>query len=164
MITCPVCEHQQAQGAECETCGKIFVPGALPVAVSPLLGLEPSSLSNPRSEVPVERLVEIEPTRVAAAGALSVERISDLDLGREVSADPRTAAPSGATTCRYCQNVQAQGLFCDRCGMRLPVLPVAASGPTASEQIHWVRCRACGAPAKAGQRCGDCGQLVPEAS
>jgi hypothetical protein len=65
--------------------------------------------------------------------------------------------------------VQAEGLICDKCGMKLPRVtaveqPDSGSGGAVAkkkDEAVWVRCRSCGAPAKGGDRCGDCGREVP---
>ncbi|MHB8873578.1 MAG: hypothetical protein ACYC8T_07820 [Myxococcaceae bacterium] len=187
MILCPVCEHQQAQGSECEQCGKALVVTAVaPVAVQRLAELEGNPIAGGEAAraAPVQQIADLEVNRilsgpdlpamavpdleraqVAPVGAVQVEAMADLDLGREKDLDPRTAAPAGAMTCRYCRNVQASGLFCDKCGMRLPRTQApagaAAAGPKKFVQTVWTRCKSCGAPAKAGEKCGDCGRDVP---
>ena len=49
--------------------------------------------------------------------------------------------------------------------MKLPVVSVEAVqaivGKALSDFESKVRCKACGAPARAGDRCGDCGREVP---
>jgi hypothetical protein len=49
--------------------------------------------------------------------------------------------------------------------MKLPVVDAAPLdaivGKALSDYESKVRCRSCGAPAKAGERCGDCGREVP---
>lgn len=185
MIACPVCEHQQAAGEECENCGKRLVAApntaALPVQVLPELEqtlhtgpgnvvaqpmpeLEATKLTTP-AQVPAERMQELEVNQVVRPGlAVQVEKMSDLDTGREADG-AKTVAPTGPVGCRYCGNIQATGLMCERCGMRLPRAPVAAvAGTPAAKKFKdtiWVRCKKCAAKAKAGDRCGDCGQDVP---
>lgn len=183
MVTCPVCEHQQQAGAECEVCGKALggVAAGVPVAVQRLEGLEPTAPGE-AGEVPVERLGELEVTRHESP-EVPVQRLAEveqnalpagpdaplerLELSEDRAADDgqRTALPTGPVTCRYCRNVQTSGLLCNTCGMRLPrlagaeVAPVSAGG--APSDTVWARCRSCGAPARAGDRCGDCGREVP---
>jgi methionyl-tRNA synthetase len=186
MIVCPVCEHQQAAGEECEQCGKKLVVGralaavpvqALPeleqtvhtgplnVVAQPMPELEATKLASP-AQVPAERMQELEVNQVVRPGlAVQIDKMTELDTGREADDGQKTAAPSGAVGCRYCGNVQAEGLMCDRCGMRLPRTPAAAvaGSPVAKKfkETVWVRCKKCAAKAKAGERCGDCGQEVP---
>lgn len=187
MIVCPVCEHQQAFGVECEICGKdlgdLGELGPPPAAVQAVEGLE-VTIPDRVGEVPVERVGELEANaHVGGAMPVPVEVVPELDLGRagEVGAVPvermpdmqqdrapddgvRTALPTGAVTCRYCRNVQATGLICNNCGMRLPKAPTpqaAAATPTQSFSRGDVRCKACGAPAIPGQRCSECGALAP---
>ena len=184
MITCPVCEHQQAAGSECEVCGKRFsdrAPDAGPVARLP--ELEQTQLVDPKIAVPAERLAELEATRVrsgpdlppqqipelertqaAPAPNVAVQPVPDLDVGRAQDDEARTPAPSGPVTCRYCHNVQETGLLCDRCGMRLPRSGAPAEAPaqaaTRTVEGEWTRCRECGSRARHGTRCGNCGHLV----
>lgn len=182
-MKCPVCDHEQAFGLECDVCGKdlggLGALGPPPVAVAPLEGLE-ATIPPAVGEVTVERLGELEATRAAAVqvqvqelpdvdhnraapvGDVPVERI-ELTVDRAPDDGVRVAPPTGAMTCRYCRNVQATGSICERCGMRLPlaiIVPQAdGQAKRPAEPVH-ARCRACGAPATAGERCGDCGQWV----
>jgi len=183
MAKCPVCDHEQAFGLECDVCGKdlggLGALGPPPVAVQPVEGLE-VTIPERVGDVSVERLGELEATRAAdvavavqplpdveqnraaPVGEVPVERV-DVTVDRVPDDGVRVAAPSGAITCRYCRNVQATGTICERCGMRLPVaiiVPRAAGAAKPAEPVH-TRCKSCGAPATAGERCGDCGQLVP---
>jgi len=189
MSVCPVCEHRQDFGFECEVCGKDLGDlgglGPPPVAQQTVEGLE-VTVPERIGEVAVERVGELEVTSFQAAqGPVQTEAVPELDLGRAVNIGPvavervpdlaqdrapddgvRTALPSGAVTCRYCRNVQAAGLFCDTCGMRLPkvVAPpptTQAAGPKVTYSRGDVRCKACGAPAMPGQRCSECGALAP---
>ena len=150
MIVCPVCEHAQAQGAECEVCGKRLVegPGGIP-AVAPLDGLEPTGL--PGVEVPAERVAELEPTALPGAGAVEADpvlleptRIAPVDVavdpapdlervGDGIPEDARTEVPL-FVTCRYCRTEAMPGeRVCGRCGMRLPDFggPIPDAEPTA---------------------------------
>ncbi|MEW5739044.1 MAG: hypothetical protein AB1938_08960 [Myxococcota bacterium] len=182
-MKCPVCDHEQAFGLECDVCGKdlggLGALGPPPVAVAPVEGLE-VTIPGRVGEVVVERLGELESTRAAdvdvavqqlpdveqnqaaPVGEVPVERI-ELTVDRAPDDGVRVALPSGPITCRYCRNVQAAGSICERCGMKLPVVIIVPQAGAASaksaEPVH-TRCRACGAPATAGERCGDCGQLV----
>lgn len=181
-MICPVCEHQQDFGLECEVCGRelggLDDLGAPPVAAQVVEGLE-VTLAPPLGEVPVERIAELEVTRFATGnevpsqamqelerngsepvGAVAAERMPDMAEDRAADDGVRTAAPTGPVTCRYCRNVQAEGLLCDRCGMRLPrvaevILEGTAIGGGADGDP--VRCKACGARGKAGHRCSECG-------
>lgn len=148
MIVCPVCEHAQSAGSECEVCGKAFsraVARELPVERVP--GLEATRLEDPSTgasaSAPVMRLPdlegtqltsgpdlppappvpELEPTTLQAVAAnVPVQRLPDVELHREETpASDRTAppVPGAPVVCRYCRNVQAVGNLCDRCGMRL---------------------------------------------
>lgn len=186
MIVCPVCEHQQDFGVECDVCGKnlggLDDLGPPPVKEERLDGLEVTS-HQPSGNVAIERVGELEVTahapvqvateltpdlehnRQADVGAVAVERLADLAVDRVPDDGQRTSLPSGPITCRYCRHVQAAGSLCDRCGMKLPtviVVPTAVTGKLvgAAAPVK-TRCRACGAPATAGERCGDCGREVP---
>jgi hypothetical protein len=192
MILCPVCEHQQAQGTECEQCGKALVAVAqAAVVVQKMAELEGSIVAGAdvAAAAPVQQIAELEVNRlvsgpdlpasqvpdlerasIAPLGDVPLEQVADLDLGREKDLDPRTVAPTGAVACRYCRNLQPDGMFCDKCGMRLPRAPSpeaagsAAKDPAAKANwvdAVWTRCKSCGAPAKAGTKCGDCGREVP---
>ncbi len=187
MIVCPLCEHQQAQGSECEVCGRKFAPGVareLPVERVP--GLELTELEGARSvSVPVEPVPELEGTRLRAGPDLPVQRVPDLDSARQevgpvpvarlpdvehhrVEANPteRTQLPA-VTVCRYCRNQQATGAFCDRCGMRLQRVGAAAASaqppdaPRPSAEPGPVVMHACGVKTRANARCTSCGGFVP---
>lgn len=181
MTVCPVCEHSQEIGFECDVCGKDLsgVLGALgppPVAVARLGELESTAIDRV-GEVHIEQVAALEVnvmpaapdapaattpdlqlSRVAPVGEVPVERVGDLTVDRVADDGVRTAAPSGQVTCRYCKNVQQVGTVCERCGMRLPA-PMALE--RAAPNLESVRCRACGAKATASERCRECGRLVP---
>ena len=83
-----------------------------------------------------------------------------MDLGRETQHDTPTVVPAAAT-CRYCRNVQATGLFCDRCGMLLP-RPLAPTAAVAAPRVERVSCPRCFERTPADRpRCGACGALLP---
>lgn len=187
-MICPVCEHSQELGVECEVCGKDLAGlgglGSPPVRAERLEGLELTA-PEPVGEISVEpiqglditphaavdveavkvevRLDELESTLRAPVGEVPVEALADLSVDRVPDDGQRTPPPGGPITCRYCRNVQAVGSFCERCGMKLSVALTAA--PTAEkvgmDSEAKVRCRSCGALSKVGQRCGDCGNEVP---
>lgn len=160
MTVCPVCEHPQPQGPECEVCGKRLVKGPTGAdLVSPVDGLEPTS--HPPADTGAERLAELEPTRHAAAAPaddrtpeLEATRAAPVDVDAEPAPDvePTAAGIPGdlptvlpaVLSCRYCRTPAVSGeRLCTRCGMRLP-LP----GGVREE-----------AAAAAGRRCS-CGTLV----
>ena len=148
MIVCPVCEHPQAQGFECDNCGRQLVsPREIALAVTPLAELEQTRQSDGGAPVLTTPLPDLELTRIdssapvpaaapmpelevsrAPAVQVSVQLIPDLDAHRLAEPNPaeRTPAPTGAVVCRYCRNVQAEGALCERCGMRLPRIAKAA--------------------------------------
>lgn len=168
MIVCPVCEHPQPQGAECDVCGKKLLHGAAAIpSVPPVEGLEPTRLAP--ADVDAEALPGLEPTLHDPADAVH-EPAPDLDDGRagpvdvsvepvpdvertaaEIPGDAATAVPAFAT-CRYCRTPALPGeRICARCGMRLPVFePSAAEAPAPSR-----RCT-CGAVVT-GPLCPSCG-------
>lgn len=169
MIVCPVCEHAQPHGAECEVCGKrLGPPSSADPPVAPVDGLEPTL--HARSEAPVATVVELEPTRHAAAEHtadpapdleptaaapvdVDVAPAPDVDhASAPISADARTPLPAIAV-CRYCRTPAAPGeRICGRCGMRLPIAATPTAAPPAEE--GW-RC-SCGTLARASL-CPTCG-------
>lgn len=146
MIACPVCEHPQDSGDECEVCGKRFAPGTLPVPpVAPLDGLETTSFLPvelpfdplaatlpeleptlaPPVDAPEDPTPGVEPTRAAPVD-VDAPLIPDLERQAfEIPGDAATALPT-APTCRYCRTPAIPGeRICSRCGMRLPVIDQA---------------------------------------
>jgi hypothetical protein len=159
MIVCPVCEHAQAQGAECEACGKKLLSGPAAIPFVPAVeGLEPTRHAEVDASAPM--IPDLEPTRAAGVD-VPEDPAPDLDRGRappvDVADDPvpgleralegvpddgPTAVPA-IVTCRYCRTPALPGEHvCGRCGMRLPVFEERA---TEAEPP--------------GRRCG-CGALV----
>jgi hypothetical protein len=173
MIVCPVCEHPQPEGAECEVCGKKLVsgPAAVPF-VPPVEGLEPT-LHAPVDAAGIA-LAELEPTRQRRVEARA-EQAPDLDLGRaapvDVADDPvpglertgddapqdaPTAVPA-APTCRYCRTPAKPGeRVCGRCGMRLPIF-----GERAEQAEPLTRQCGCGLVVLTGGMCPNCGARLP---
>lgn len=184
MITCPVCEHQQDFGVECDVCGKALGGldelGPPPVSAERVEGLE-VTIPEPLGEVSVERMGDLELSRYASVevaadvtpdlvatgvsvGEVAVERVADMTVDRVPDDGQRTVLPEGPLTCRYCRNVQAAGSICERCGMRLPqviIVPQIVGGLLLDAEDVKTRCRACGAVATAGKKCGECGHDVP---
>jgi hypothetical protein len=182
MIICPVCDHVQPEGTECDVCGRAFPKGTQPATapVAPLPELELTQIQGGRAPVeapalpdldltrqkagpdlPAQVVQDLELTRTGDPGAVPVEQLMDLDTGRAPDDGVRTAAPTGSVMCRYCRNVQAQGLLCDRCGMRLPRARVAAPAATAKgrtgEDDVWLDCTMCHTPVRPGKVCSECG-------
>lgn len=168
-------------GWQCEVCGKQVgpSPGAASLTV-PLEGLEPTQLptevlglpietapgleptaTSPVPEIPGEPLLGWELTHATSAPEVRAGGLPDLDTGRVAPEGPPAVAPS-VVTCRYCRNVQASGLFCDRCGMRLPWLaPAAAAEPASADATDHRVCKRCGERSPASmERCGACGALL----
>lgn len=178
MIVCPVCDHPQALGSECEVCGKrLAVHGVGGDEVPPLDGLEPTLFT--AVDAAPDAVPGLEPTRAAPVGPgapeplgaaleptcvppVQVDVVPTPDVERtatERSDAERTPLPV-FVTCRYCRTPAMPGeRLCGRCGMRLPV-PAAAAGEAAPPGRRcgcgaWVvsgPCPACGArpPASAG--------------
>ncbi|MBJ6762860.1 hypothetical protein JGU66_19020 [Myxococcaceae bacterium JPH2] len=182
MIICPVCDHVQPQGDECETCGKRFpvvnlteappvqtlpelelthhANGRVTVETAPLPELDLTRLrSGP--DLPAMVVPDLELTRTGDTGAVPVAPMTDLDTGRAEDDGVRTAAPVGAVVCRYCKHVQSEGLLCDRCGMRLPRARIAATAaPTRAAEGDWLACPVCHTPTRPGRTCTECGARV----
>lgn len=172
MSTCPVCEHQQAAGSECEVCGRPLVAGrGTDAPVAPLEGLEPTGLGT-GPDTPLDPVPGLEPTRLEGWAEAATEAVPDLvatatapvQVTAEVMADlePTFAPPiddgpatvPAVVTCRYCRTEAAPGeRRCGRCGMRLPVpFSPAATAPTAARAmcscgtpVTRAVCPACGA-------------------
>ncbi|HEY7726467.1 MAG TPA: hypothetical protein VH880_14115 [Anaeromyxobacteraceae bacterium] len=178
MPVCPVCEHHQPSGDDCEVCGKRLAgTGASPSAIAAIEGLEPTAASP--VEVAPDRIAELEPTRLesggdaapgAAAGwieetrarpvAAAVEPVPDLERHRaEALPDDRPDPPSPAT-CRYCRAPAAPGdRICGRCGMKLPVFDARRI----AAELAGMLCRDCGARGE-GPRCRRCGARMVSAT
>jgi hypothetical protein len=185
MTVCPVCEHPQAEGNACDVCGKVFlVARTVDVPVQTLGELEGTRYDGEPLATPVQTLPELEGTALRggpdlpAAPIPELERtkleghsdtpilpLDEMELGRAEDDGIRTAAPTGPLTCRYCRNVQADGAFCDRCGMRLPRASGDVAAPVgALAEGEWTVCTACGSRAQMGRPCGECGVTMhPEA-
>lgn len=171
MTVCPVCEHEQARGAECDECGTRLLHGAAAIPdVPPVEGLEPTR--HHAVDVGTGRIPDMEPTRhhpvsVADDPVPGVEptRALPVDVAVEEAPDlERTAAaiPGDAptaipvfVTCRYCRTPSLPGeRICARCGMRLPTFE-----PSGGEADEVARLCSCGAPVR-GPRCPSCGASV----
>ena len=179
MIVCPVCEHQQSQGAECEVCGKKLVHGAAAIPrVAAVEGLEPTG--HAAVDAPPERVPGLEPTGHAAAGEVQ-GTVPDMESGRAAPVDVEAPTIPGVervtdgvpgagppvipsmVVCRYCRTTAMPGeRICTRCGMRLPSFDGAAAGagraagagPDAEARIC-----SCGTPVR-GSSCPNCGARV----
>jgi hypothetical protein len=162
VTTCPVCEHPQAAGAECEVCGRALAAfGGVDQPVAPLDGLEPTSLAAEGSAGDVGLLPELEPTLQPAAGAVAAVPVAELEPTRAAPVEapgepmpdlePTAAPPSGDgrtelplfPVCRYCRTPAGPGeRLCGRCGMRLQV----ETGPGPGATLAGPRLCSCGAP------------------
>lgn len=173
MITCPVCEHQQAAGSECEVCGRRLEEGrGTDAPVAPLEGLELTSLdaAGAAAEAPLERVPELEATRFEPSGAPAAELVPDLEAtlaapvevapdvtpdlerGQEGLPDDGPSLLPLTVICRYCRSeAHPSDRLCARCGMKLPrQAPAPARGPAAP------RFCSCGTPVTRS-RCPSCG-------
>lgn len=169
MPRCALCDSTQASGESCDVCGRPFPAAeAVPVPVEPLPGLE-ATLYEPAADVSWERLADLEPTAVPAAGVPEVGTVEGFSptaegpvevdvapleverVGEDAPLDPPEAP--AAPACRYCRTPSAPGQrLCAVCGMRLPLVrsPVGEAGAEVAP------CRDCGIPF-AGARCPACG-------
>lgn len=131
-----------------------------PTPVVPLSELEPTRFANTAvaadwSEVDWER------TSVAGVPDVAAGGLAELDTGREVTPPEPTAPTGGPVTCRYCRHVQASGLMCEVCGMRLPwSLRIAPSVAPLADPDALVRCQRCGERTYQRERCSSCGGLL----
>ena len=151
MIRCPLCETVQPPSPECTVCGKRFTS-------APAGG-----------DAPAGTLADMSPTRLPELPQVPVIPIDGLERTALMDAPARTPppataraapAPTGPIPCRYCQHVQATGLLCDRCGMRLPRIKsaVAPEGArTARRREGWGRCSRCRLPGRLAAACTECG-------
>ena len=181
MTACPVCETPIPPAAlECATCGHIFHHAAVDASIAPLAELEPTSAKD--LDVPVEATPGLEATafegvpnpaaeviadlETTATGAVQVgfDATPDLEPTRISEDDLPTAVPT-VIRCRYCGTEgQAQGLFCDRCGMRLPRLGDAVAEEEGDAPVpEGTKCRVCSGRMFAAGRCTECGARQPSA-
>ncbi len=179
MRPCPVCEAPVI-GWICEVCGKQVGPSPASAVTVPLEGLESTQLppdglgldiepapdleltaTGPVPEVPGAPLLGWEMTHAGLGPDVRAGGLPDLDPGRAAPEGPPTVAPS-VLTCRYCRNVQASGLFCDRCGMRLPwAAPASAVTAEVADATARRVCKRCGERSPVSlERCGGCGALL----
>lgn len=179
MPTCPVCEHVQPAGDECEVCGKKLTgPGTEAARVEPLPGLEPTLQA--AVEVPADPVPDLEPTLQPAAEAPPGEVADWAEPTRAAAADPGPVEPLpgierhepeplpddgggldplAPVVCRYCRSTAMPGdRFCVTCGMRLQRFdPVRIAALERGELV----CRDCGSMGP-GPRCRRCGARMGE--
>jgi hypothetical protein len=161
---------------ECQVCGHVFSESAVVASVTPLVDFEPTLMSV--GEVRSEIDPDLEPTAIGAIGAVALEAFPDLEAtvidpvsaSAEVVPDLETTAlgeqdlpteESDRVRCRYCGNEgQAEGLFCDRCGMRLPRASTVVTA--APSRVEGQKCRVCGSRDFSPEgKCMDCGVMLP---
>jgi hypothetical protein len=176
MIVCPVCEHAQPQGAECDLCGKRLVVGLsdADLAIPAVDGLEPTL--RPPADAVEERMAELEPTLRGAGDATFVEDptpdleathaapvdvdappVPDVERIQDgIPDDPPTPVPE-VVVCRYCRTPAAPGeRLCARCGVRLPV-PSGVAGAGGGDPVH-LRVCTCGTSVRPdASLCPSCG-------
>ena len=84
MIICPLCDHVQPEGTECDVCGKRFplptAAAAAPIATLPELEATPHA--GGRAPVSVAVLPDLDLTRVRSGPDLPVQMVPDLQLTR----------------------------------------------------------------------------------
>ena len=172
MLVCPVCEHAQADGLECENCGRLFqAPLSPPEEFAPLPDLEPTLRPDSGEEAAVEEVPGIEPTASAPVELPATETLADLERNTGAPVDPpietladlerlgdlgppeRTPLPA-VVVCRYCRTEASPGeRICGLCGMRLPVFASEVERAGGEEPV---RICSCGAPLRSS-RCPSCG-------
>ncbi|ABF87441.1 conserved domain protein [Myxococcus xanthus DK 1622] len=185
MIICPLCDHVQPEGTECDVCGKRFpaaVAETAPIATLPELEVTPHAggrapvvaavlpdldVTRLRSgpDLPAQVVPDLQLTRARDMGAVPVTPMPELDTGRAPDDGVRTAAPLGAVVCRYCRITQAEGLLCDNCGMRLPrAKPTVAAAPgrPSGDDDGWRSCASCHTRVRPGKACPECGTRAQE--
>ena len=185
MIVCPMCESQVESGFECEVCGKnlssmLGIKPPAEVAIVAMVELE-VTIPDRVGEVVVERAADVEVTSFEKAGEVTsapipdfektvadkvgevaVDSVEDISVDRVPDDGVRTVIPVGPQTCRYCKHVQTVGTMCEKCGMKLPQVAVAAPVEKKKKKVEvWTRCRVCAAPALGGENCRECGREVP---
>ncbi len=175
MIVCPLCDHPQAGGDECEVCGKKLSGfAAAATAIPRLEGLEPSRL-DAAPDVAVESVPGLEPTHhpPVAGGAdvapdieptraepvtIAVELVPGLEHTQPepIPGEGTTALPV-TPVCRYCRTPALPGeVLCGLCGMRLPVFRTAVED---AGQRPVARCPSCGTLGTA-EICSGCGSMI----
>ncbi len=98
MIVCPLCEHAQVQGGECENCGKQLSPDQ---SVAP----------------PIEQIPDLELSRAEEVGEIRIAPVEDL-----ISA-PASARPAEKLTILLDEVVEEDAWgTCHNCGIRAKVI------------------------------------------
>lgn len=171
MVVCPICEHAQSGGSECEVCGRRHQDVAEPAPpIAALDGLE-STLQPAASAAGTAAMPDLERTGVAsvppppgmAPPAFEATSVGPVDLpvgallgiertGDGAPAEEPTPYPA-VVSCRYCRAEADPGeKICNRCGMRLPTAKLRPPEAVGEE----ARMCSCGVPLR-GPRCPSCG-------
>jgi len=156
MLACPVCEHQQPAGSECEVCGRRLEAGRGTDAPVPgLEGLERTGLDGV-GEVATEGVPGLEPTTLVDAGGGLLDDLAALGAtgapaaGFGLELEPTGAAPVevAVEAVPDLERGGAEGLP-DDAPTPLPLVVI---------------CRYCRTEAQPGEkRCGRCGMRLPAA-
>lgn len=179
MITCPLCGTEQPNAWDCSACGHpLHERPALHVDVAALAELEPTRRAD-AGNVGVELLPGLETTSVGPVEApdaplLEIEATCLPDVhaagetlpGLETTAlePPAEPTPQAQVSCRTCGTPwqPAWGIFCPRCGKRVPAVR-AAPRPEVVQEAR--ACPSCGTPRqRIGDPCTGCGQKVVAAA
>jgi hypothetical protein len=139
-FVCPLCEHVQESGHECDVCGRrpAEVPEDGAPAASPLEEIEPTRAPHADADAPL--LTDLEPHGLATAVP---------EAGREAAS---------SAVCPYCGRPGAPGeRFCPTCGVKLP-LRIAPAPPEGAEPGG--RCAGCGVVVTR-EVCPACGSRRP---
>lgn len=127
VITCPVCENVQAQGVECDVCGRPFPAsqvreaGHAPPEVEPVPGLEPTRVDTPPT---APAPLAADAPCVWCGHVQSAGRLCDrCGMQRHRGAGPgggAAAAEAEGPSCPECGLLVTRGSVCPNCGIRLP--------------------------------------------
>jgi predicted amidophosphoribosyltransferase len=180
MVVCPLCEHPQATGEDCEVCGKRLTgPGVVPLPVEALPGFEPTVAAatgaayadpmpglEPTLMAPVDAVAlpatEVEPTRMAPVNP-PVEVVPGFEPteAEPIPGDAPAALPA-VRVCRYCRTpAPPSDVICGGCGMKLPAFGPGPADVAASGEPAPVRCFSCATLNSGPERfCSGCGALV----
>jgi hypothetical protein len=159
MIVCPVCEHQQAQGMECDVCGKDLSMLGAPAGLPGLDGLDGLDGLGPPPSAPSEQVPGLEATVGARVGDVPVERDSDLEVSSfTVGEVPVEKMPDLEIVSGMVGDVPVEPM------PDLAVDRVPDDGVRTQVNTGAATCRYCGNVQQAGLICDKCGMRLPRAS